>query len=544
TSQSSYWFGNSITVTASIENNGTGAFSGEIVASVFNSQGAFISDISAPQSISLNPNTYTTKIFTHAGGVPFIPGDYHVRVFYRTIGGLWTLVPHDYGILLDEINYAEFTVTYSSDIETNSAFTISNNGGKLIQGSSATVNVDIKNTGASTFYGSYKVCLLNLEGITQQDIQTLTDNNGLPSTYHYSNGVDFSGTITVDPGTYLLTLAYQPQGTGVWYYAGSSNYSNPVYVIVEAPAIPPDIYEVNDVFSQSHSLTASFSNNNATVSTTGATLHTGTDIDYYKIILPSGYNYTLTPRLHDAYNSGNGQTYTVDASFSYSVDGGNNWSETYDDIVYSNITINNGGTIYFKVAPYFTGNTGTYLLNVSISRTEIQSNNADLATLTVNPGTLTPAFNAGIFNYIVEEPYSVTSITINATAADANATIIGRGGFALNVGQNIFHVIVTAQDGVTQKDYTVIVTRANNTSIAESNISALQIYPNPASSQLKIKNYQLEDGENVEIVDVLGRVQQSTIVNQQSEIIIDVSHLAKGMYFIKIGNWRGKFVVN
>ncbi|MDR1793345.1 MAG: T9SS type A sorting domain-containing protein [Bacteroidales bacterium] len=72
----------------------------------------------------------------------------------------------------------------------------------------------------------------------------------------------------------------------------------------------------------------------------------------------------------------------------------------------------------------------------------------------------------------------------------------------------------------------------------------LQIYPNPASSELKIKNYQLKDGENVEIIDVLGRVQQSSIINHQSEIIVDVSHLPQGMYFIKIGNWRGKFVVN
>ncbi|MDR1792024.1 MAG: T9SS type A sorting domain-containing protein [Bacteroidales bacterium] len=78
--------------------------------------------------------------------------------------------------------------------------------------------------------------------------------------------------------------------------------------------------------------------------------------------------------------------------------------------------------------------------------------------------------------------------------------------------------------------------------ILEVSANDVQLYPNPASSQLKIKNYQLKDGETVEIIDVLGRVQQSSIVNQQSEIILDVSHLSQGMYFIKIGNWRGKFV--
>ncbi|MDR1793014.1 MAG: T9SS type A sorting domain-containing protein [Bacteroidales bacterium] len=90
----------------------------------------------------------------------------------------------------------------------------------------------------------------------------------------------------------------------------------------------------------------------------------------------------------------------------------------------------------------------------------------------------------------------------------------------------------------------VIILYLGVTSLIESKIGHLNIYPNPASSQLKIKNYQLKDGETVEIIDVLGRVQQSTIINQQFELIIDVSHLAKGMYFIKIGNLRGKFVVN
>ncbi|MDR1792362.1 MAG: C25 family cysteine peptidase [Bacteroidales bacterium] len=82
------------------------------------------------------------------------------------------------------------------------------------------------------------------------------------------------------------------------------------------------------------------------------------------------------------------------------------------------------------------------------------------------------------------------------------------------------------------------------TTQTENNSNLLKIYPNPTSSQLKIINYQLKDGENVEIIDILGRVQQSKIINQQSEIILDVSHLPRGMYFIKIGNWRGKFVVN
>ena len=104
------------------------------------------------------------------------------------------------------------------------------------------------------------------------------------------------------------------------------------------------------------------------VSTAGSNCHIVTDNDYYKIILPSGYNYSIAPRLHDSYNSGNGNTYTLDALFSYSTDG-TNWSSTIDDVISSNILINNGGIIYFRTAPYFQGNIGTYLLSVAVTRT-------------------------------------------------------------------------------------------------------------------------------------------------------------------------------
>jgi len=40
----------------------------------------------------------------------------------------------------------------------------------------------------------------------------------------------------------------------------------------------------------------------------------------------------------------------------------------------------------------------------------------------------------------------------------------------------------------------------------------------------------------------VGQLLQSKIVNLQSEIVINVSHLAKGMYFLKVGNQVVRFV--
>jgi hypothetical protein len=74
--------------------------------------------------------------------------------------------------------------------------------------------------------------------------------------------------------------------------------------------------------------------------------------------------------------------------------------------------------------------------------------------------------------------------------------------------------------------------------------SNYKIYPNPTKGELKIlmNNEQLIMN-NVEIYDIYGRKQKSHIGNRKSEIILNVSHLPAGVYFIKIENkFVGKFI--
>jgi hypothetical protein len=249
-------------------------------------------------------------------------------------------------------------------------------GTTLTQGQSASVNLNIVNDGTTTFTGQYQVNLYNLDGTFVQTISTINESTGLPSGYTYQNPyLTFStSSISAVPGTYLLAAVHKPSGSPNFQLTGSSYFLNPIKVTVKQPTIQPDQYETNNNQGQAFTLPIAFSGNTAIRSTVGSNCHLGSDYDYYKINLPAGYTYSISPRLHDSYNSSNGNTYTLDALFSYSTDG-ITWSDAFDDLISGNISANGGGTLYFHVAPFFAGETGTYLLDMAINRTLITGAN-------------------------------------------------------------------------------------------------------------------------------------------------------------------------
>ena len=83
-----------------------------------------------------------------------------------------------------------------------------------------------------------------------------------------------------------------------------------------------------------------------------------------------------------------------------------------------------------------------------------------------------------------------------------------------------------------------------NVGIAETeNYPSLRVYPNPArNGELRVENGELKENSVIEIYNVVGQKLQSTTVNLQSTITIDISHLTNGMYFLKIDGKVARFV--
>jgi hypothetical protein len=96
---------------------------------------------------------------------------------------------------------------------------------------------------------------------------------------------------------------------------------------------------------------------------------------------------------------------------------------------------------------------------------------ADLSSLIISQGTLTPAFQSGTLSYTTQVPDAVSSLTVTPTSAGVNATITVNSStvvsgqastpIPLSVGDTTITIVVKAEDGTTIKTYTIVVTRSN-----------------------------------------------------------------------------------
>lgn len=99
------------------------------------------------------------------------------------------------------------------------------------------------------------------------------------------------------------------------------------------------------------------------------------------------------------------------------------------------------------------------VVSITDSTSTSVSGNANLASLKVSAGSLSPAFSANTTSYTVNVGHDVTVCTVSASTADSGAKWSITGSSSLAVGQNTRKITVTAANGAT-KTYTLNIYRA------------------------------------------------------------------------------------
>jgi hypothetical protein len=389
-------YGENFTISTDLLNSGQSTFNGDFCAAAFNENGGFVDYIEIKSNVSLGAGYHYTNGFSTDGLLTLLPGTYNVYIFYKPTAGNWTAIKSAVSDLTTK-DFTTITVTNKNNLCLYASMVLTPNA-PIYKGDSLSVWLDVINYSTAKFTGTIEIDVFSPEG---DSITTIEAKSGLSlsTNSHYPGGLTFSTqNLDVPAGSYLLAVFHKWDGSE-WELTGSSkltgsstSYSNPVMILVQDKPLKPDVYEPNDQPSKSYDLTTSFLGNSLSKNTTGSNLHIGTDIDYYKFTLKSGYDYKVNARLQDKYSNNDGKYYSVDCSFAYSLDG-INWSESFDDVMLSAISVSGAKTLYFWVSPYFEGATGTYQLDLSITRSSATM--AVLSTTDISSITSTTASSGG-----------------------------------------------------------------------------------------------------------------------------------------------------
>ncbi len=172
--------------------------------------------------------------------------------------------------------------------------------------------------------------------------------------------------------------------------------------------------------------------------------------------------------------------------------------------------------------------------STTVSIATLGSPNANLLSLSMMGGVISPIFSSAITSYTASVHNSTSGISILATKAEINSTLemqVNGGGysvlvsgsqsapFLINVGVNTVDVKVTAQDGST-KIYTITVTRllSDDTNLSSISMSSGTLAPVFSSS---IISYTSKVFNNVSSVTVTPILTPNNLLNATIEIAVN-----------------------
>lgn len=240
---------------------------------------------------------------------------------------------------------------------------------------------------------------------------------------------------------YFTVTSLNPGSQGAGGGTDFNSAQGAIIGITPPVTMTPDSYEPNNQTQTTYKLSLGTPGVSVSVKA-DASIHIGSDIDYYNIILPTaGTKYKVTARVHDLTNSGNGKSYTVDVRFGHSTDQ-KIWSAYIDSTMNGPIEIEGGKDLYFRVAPKTLGALGTYFFEATATNVALGIGDAAPAEMIV----IYPNPASDVLN-ISMEGVAISGITLtdmqgrvvrtaamqSAKAANINVSGLANGMYLLNM---------------------------------------------------------------------------------------------------------------
>ena len=149
-----------------------------------------------------------------------------------------------------------------------------------------------------------------------------------------------------------------------------------------------------------------------------------------------------------------------------------------------------------------------------------KSTDNTLSSLSVDKGTLSPAFSSDVTDYTVDLTNSETEITISATANDSKASVSGTGLQPLKIGANSFAVDVTSESG-SRRSYIV------NVNVSETPTVFLEKDGNQMGILNNLEGVDIPKGFTETKVTINGQ-EVTALVNEEGRVTLLYMQNANG----------------
>lgn len=351
-------------VMAPVQNLSPFVFAGQIGLGLFQESDGTLVKIINSATVFLGPSEVISPTFTGTVQVPC--AQYLVAAMYKPEGSdVWTQMPGDI--------FGSYTTLYVTSVGTLKMTTLlTANPNPAETAAPLDLSVTMTNpTGAATvdfsvdIWSSAGEFLFEIDRV--ENVQFPGIGFNIPVSFHTDN-------LNVPPGRYLVTLS-ENDGAG-WTLMNPFDFPTTITLDVLPSQIQPDPYEDNETDFGGYGFTLDFVNDVAYISTTGSNIDSPDDNDFFYFSLEPGYTYSVKARVHDAFSSSNGQTYTNDVRWSYRAGTQNAFSESYDDVILTpgmSFTTPTVDYVDFHIVPYYFGMLGTYVFEAEVTRTAVSA---------------------------------------------------------------------------------------------------------------------------------------------------------------------------
>lgn len=162
----------------------------------------------------------------------------------------------------------------------------------------------------------------------------------------------------------------------------------------------------------------------------------------------------------------------------------------------------------------------------------VASSDASISDLQVDGSTVN-GFSPALLSYSVELPTGTTVVpvvTVLTSHDSAVVTVSDATDLGGSEAERTTTILITAEDEVTTKTYTVIFTLA--VGIDHQSSAIFEIYPVPANDFLQIKSE--EALRELRIISITGSTIKVSELSGEKNIQLDISDLKSGVYFLNL----------